>query len=597
MKNAVLKCGVLALAAVSVIKCVDAGDVAFSLGFDEKSVMSSAIKAASLSTVQPRHPGKWIVNNYDNRITISVKEIEGIKCAHLKLNRKDCDTQFAFRGDRFAVRGGSGFRLTLRVRGTYSLKDAQGQWGRGGTYIGWYDAEGNRLGTEFHFGLAFDDKTWHDASVEGIVPDDAVEAVIEIGSDAPNFKEGQTLCIASANFEHIDSALVAKVEIAKPKPLEAELASGVKPIAKGIVTLRDDGMTLIDGKPFFPIGIYSVHRCAANSNNLENAFRQLRDAGFNLVHTYDWKRGEDYTEYLDLAEKYAMKLLNNPASPIEKRVLEERIRPNMLAWYLADDASKRTTPEKLRQKSLTVKMYDNAHLTAQADSLGNAYKTRYADFIGSTDVFLPEIYTVCSSRQIGHEVLFVDYQVKAVFRELREAGNPVKGVWPILQQFKGWGGWARFPTLKELRAMAYISIVAGGHGLTWYTYASARPSPNNFGAAEDPQSWADLASVTRELASIQDDLASRTSKGLLKATVVNGPKHDVFGNGSIHAILKEGVDGRLLIAVNTAPESVKAQFSFSGGECQEVFQKRSIKCMNGFIDDFDANEVHVYRIR
>ena len=66
---------------------------------------------------------------------------------------------------------------------------------------------------------------------------------------------------------------------------------------------------------------------------------------------------------------------------------------------------------------------------------------------------------------------------------------------------------------------------------------------------------------------------------------------------SIHAILKEGVDGRLLIAVNTAPESVKAQFPFSESECQEVFQKRSIKCMNGFIDDFDANEVHVYRIR
>jgi hypothetical protein len=315
------------------------------------------------------------------------------------------------------------------------------------------------------------------------------------------------------------------------------------------------------------------------------------------VHTYDWKRGDDYSEYLDLAEKYGMKLLNNPASPIEKRVLEERVRPNMLAWYLADDASKRTTPEKLRQKSLTVKMYDNAHLTAQADSLGNAYKTRYADFIGSTDVFLPEIYTVCSSRQIGHEVLFVDYQVKAVFRELREAGSPVKGVWPILQQFKGWGGWARFPTLKELRAMAYIAIVAGGHGLTWYTYASARPSPNNIGAAENAQSWKDLVCVTRELASIQDDIASRTSKKQLKATIMNGPKHDVFGNSSIHTILKDGIDGNLMIAVNTAPKAVTVQFAVSGAECKEMFQNRLINCKNGFIDNFEANEVHVYRIR
>ena len=94
MKNTVLKCGVLALAAVGVIKYVNAGDVAFSLGFDEESVMPSAINAALLSTVQPRHPGKWIVNNYDNRITISVKEIEYLHNALKNRFERICEQNY-----------------------------------------------------------------------------------------------------------------------------------------------------------------------------------------------------------------------------------------------------------------------------------------------------------------------------------------------------------------------------------------------------------------------------------------------------------------------------------------------------------------------
>jgi hypothetical protein len=78
---------------------------------------------------------------------------------------------------------------------------------------------------------------------------------------------------------------------------------------------------------------------------------------------------------------------------------------------------------------------------------------------------------------------------------------------------------------------------------------------------------------------------------------MNGPKHDVFGNSSIHTILKDGIDGNLMIAVNTAPKAVTVQFAVSGAECKEMFQNRLINCKNGFIDNFEANEVHVYRIR
>ena len=108
MKKLFAVCAIAGLASSAVVASGKSGDVAFSQGFDENSVTLGKFGTALLSAVQPRHPGKWLVNNYDRRITISLSEMDGEKCVHLKLNRKDCDTDFSFRGDRFSVRGGSG---------------------------------------------------------------------------------------------------------------------------------------------------------------------------------------------------------------------------------------------------------------------------------------------------------------------------------------------------------------------------------------------------------------------------------------------------------------------------------------------------------
>ena len=574
----------------------EGGKTVFSMGFDERTLAGKPLTSPFLSDDAPSHPGTWLFANFERRLTMSVGEEDGEKRVELKLDREDCDTLFSLRSEPFPVTAGSGFRLTCRLRGTYSMATPCGQWGRGGTYIGWLDAQGNRLSEQFHFGLAADDSAWQDVSVVGRVPDAACAAFVDIGADAPNFRKNERLCLAKVTFSQVPVNAVPLPGVVRPAPLVTDLAPGVEPLKTGVVTLRDDGMTLIDGKPFFPIGIYSVHRCAVNSNDIENAFRQLKDAGFNTVHTYDWKRGESYSEYQDMAEKYGMRLLNNPVSPLPKTVTSERARPNMLAWYLADDASKRMTPEQLRMRSLTVKRYDNAHLTAQADSLGSDYRTRYADFIGSTDVFLPEIYTACGSRPNGYEVLFVDYQVRAVFRELREAGV-VKGVWPILQQFKGWKGWQRFPTAEEVRAMAYLSISAGAHGLFWYTYAAANGDKDGLGAADDPDRWRDLAAITRELASIQDDLGTR-SAAAPQVKVLEGPEKDSFGNASVHCVLKQGVGGRLLIAVNAAAQKVRAQFAIDTvRKAQVLFEDREVRVASGLVDEFEPNGVHVYRLR
>ena len=86
MKKLFAVCAIAGLASSAVIAADKCGDVAFSQGFDESSVMLGKAGTALLSFAQPRHPGKWLVNNYDRRITISIEEMDGEKCVRLKLD-------------------------------------------------------------------------------------------------------------------------------------------------------------------------------------------------------------------------------------------------------------------------------------------------------------------------------------------------------------------------------------------------------------------------------------------------------------------------------------------------------------------------------
>ena len=379
------------------------------------------------------------------------------------------------------------------------------------------------------------------------------------------------------------------------------------------VSLRADGFTLVDGKPFFPIGIFSVRKAKQNGNSLDNAFRSLKEAGFNLAHTYMWKREDpDFQEFLDASAgglplgRHGIWLLTNPAIQ-ESAITVERDRPNILAWYLADDTSRHWTPDSLRMRSgLCAALDGHTHLSAQADSLGNGVKSRYADFIPCTDVFLPEIYTVSVKGTVGNEVLFVGSQMRTIFRDLAEAGSPVKSVWALLQHFSGWGGWERFPTRAEQRAMTYLAIVRGAHGVVWYTYIGSGEASKGVGAANNPETWEDLASVTRELASIQDDLAAPNAPEQPKVEILEGENTDGFGDTSVSVLMKANAGERLLVAVNTSLKPVKAKIAVRNlRQATEIFEKRTLDASEtvygtgifAITDAFEPNGVHVYRLK
>ena len=356
--------------------------------------------------------------------------------------------------------------------------------------------------------------------------------------------------------------------------------------------------TSSSGRPFFPIGIYSVSKKDFNGNDIKRAFRELKAAGFNFAHTYQNERGPDYYEFLYAADECGIKLwlpAGTSASLFsERNVLDERCHPSVLAWYLGDDTANFIEPEEVMRRHHACHALDPAHITAQADFLGDGRSHRYRPYVHSTDAFLPEIYPVRTAGQTGREVPMVIHDMQTVARSIAEAGAPVKSVWPIIQHFDGWGCWKRVPTLDELRAMSYAALIHGARGITWYTYGGN--GKNGRGVTSSPERWREICSVVGEISSVQDGLASRDAAEQPGVRVVKGPVKDLMNHPSVSCLLKES---GLLMAVNSSTNTVTAEFSLKGGaRVDRKFESGEVlfDSRKRLTDVFRPYEAHVYQV-
>ncbi len=331
------------------------------------------------------------------------------------------------------------------------------------------------------------------------------------------------------------------------------------------VTLRDDGATLIDGEPFFPIGIYGVTEREFNGNNIDEAFRGLKEAGFNFAHSYSMPRTD---RFLAAAEKYGFKLWSLPSEPDERFVEVERHSPAIIAWYLGDDTSYNTRPEELFDRNESIKAVDPTRLTVQADPVDSGSKTtRYRAYVDGTDAFLPEIYPV---REDGDEAGRAC--VAQTIRDMRRSREDsltsetgVKAIWPIIQYFQGWG-WKRFPTNRELRAMSFASLAAGANGITWYTYGGfVDPEKDmyNYGVTTTPERWRNISALATQIQQLSPVLLERTDPNAQPTIVVErGPATNALDEPAVIALYKRHGAENYLIAVNSAFESVDVLFLF-----------------------------------
>ena len=365
-----------------------------------------------------------------------------------------------------------------------------------------------------------------------------------------------------------------------------------------VVSLRDDGIVLVDGKPFFPIGVYAVCQREFNGNSFDTAFKGLKESGFNLAHTY----GDSYSPaFLAAAAKYGIKLWVEARFPDGRLVDVGRHNPNIIAWYLGDDTSDHILPELEADYDEAVKAVDPTRITVQADPIvsSSGGASRYADYVTATDGLMPEIYPVRNKEGDPTDRTCVAVTIRDMkqFHEdvrLHGDGRP-RTCWAILQYFKGWEGWKHFPTREQLFATTFAAVIHGAHGVTWYTYGGFG---KNEGVTSTPERWRNICDLAERLSALAPVLVERTPEQPPVPVVVSGPKTDPLGGPSVTCLLKRYEEWNYLLAVNAATEPVTATLVAEGAEEKVgVFcEKRACKASGGRItDDFAPFAVHIYR--
>jgi hypothetical protein len=411
-----------------------------------------------------------------------------------------------------------------------------------------------------------------------------------------------------------------------------------EPLTKNVVTLRDDGVILVDGKPFFPLGAAYVNSLPVNGNNLDNAYAWLRKAGFNLIVANPMAvirtQGrqnfqQNFKAYLDKIASHGIKTYFPPGNTggancrdidaILRTVVQYYRHPALLAWYIGDDTLSHNTPEEMELKIEAIQAVDPYHPTCQADAVYSFYPSvfspvataddpsRFRPVVNFTDIFRAELYPVRNSSKKNAQdcVPSLIADMRTIQRDIRDKATAPKSIWGIVQYFEGWGKsaekaeWKRYPTWQELRAMTWATVIYNAKSVNWYSYTYSQDKfAHGFMYKEETRN--NILRIMGEIVPLTDVLLERAVNPAPAVTILDGPAEDVLGNDSICVTARKHNGHTYLFALNSACKPVKARITAPGTSGGTVLYEndRRVEVRDGALtDDFQPNEVHIYKLK
>lgn len=532
---------------------------------------------------------EWSKHNHKNRLAMETgRDGEGLYFISVSGNLKGDSSWSIVSPPLIVPEGAHEFVASVEVKCGWAIKDHGKQGDKAENSISWYDGKHERIALQGMPHMATGGSESFERIREwGKIPEGAKYCKIKYGFDSPNLKPGETATYRSFSFETVphgesraaefeadwkDNAWAKRVFESRGEPkLSSDAPLASKPDIP-VVSLRDDGVTLVDGKPFFPIGVYNVKKGVCNSNSLDRAFADLKAAGFNMAQTY----ADAYEpEFMDAARKSGMKLWVR-ARPGDTNFLNfGRSNPQILAWYIGDDTSHAAKPLQMRDRNASIKAADPYRITCQADSVKSFEPmSNYAAYVPYSDIFMPEIYPV-----YGHSgdpsdtncVARTIMDMKRIASDVRQFndGRP-RGCWPIIQYFSGWHRWFHFPSREQLFAMTWASVIHGGKGVVYFIYNGTRINKKtgrkNMGITETPETWRNISDMAAQLNEWAPIVMERTPVKQPIVEILEGPKRDPLDVDSSVTCLYKVHEGKgRLMAVNACPETVTARFSLPDG--------------------------------
>ena len=254
------------------------------------------------------------------------------------------------------------------------------------------------------------------------------------------------------------------------------------------VSIDAHGRILVDGQPFFPLGMYT-------SPMSKEHLARYREAPFNCLMQYGSPTSEQMQSFraaglkviYDIASQYGA--ADKGTNHVRWAVNKFKQHPSLLAWYLYDEQPTARIPV-LEARQRLVESLDSDHPTWCAQDIFS--ETRH--YLGACDVFGGDPYPV-SAKPIALATEAIRTETKGLMG--------MRPIWQVVQAF-GWN-WIqdsqanrqRRPTEAEIRNMAWQALAGGARGLIFYSYGYlCRDMPRR-----DPVEvlWPELVRIAREI--------------------------------------------------------------------------------------------------
>ena len=232
------------------------------------------------------------------------------------------------------------------------------------------------------------------------------------------------------------------------------------------VTFRNDGITLVNGKPFFPIAIWLYDLSGP-------VMADIHEQRFNTIIGNGFKPDQ-------LAFIHEHGLMCVPFSS-DDFVRTATTQPSLLAWYLQDEPETGHKPDEVRKAYEHLKAKDPNHPIGLDHYLFEAL-TQFKD---DCDFTMTDVYPILANRDgiITNVGKFVD--------EARRIHGENWPHWCYIQDFGGketdGGKWAQ-PLPHEVRCMTFIALVHRADGILYFSYWP-----------KAPETWHSIGKLNRDL--------------------------------------------------------------------------------------------------
>ncbi|HUT32010.1 MAG TPA: hypothetical protein VNE39_00905 [Planctomycetota bacterium] len=309
------------------------------------------------------------------------------------------------------------------------------------------------------------------------------------------------------------------------------------------VTLDETGRLVVEGKPFFPLGLYLG---PTEDEHLD----RIAKAGFNTILCYGYGPGKDPRAYLDRAAKHGLKVIysikdfyegstwypkqggKSGLDLMRKYVAELRDHPALLAWYTNDELGPEWMP-KLQAAYDLVCDLDPDHPAFQVLCV----PSQNALYYGVTDILGVDPYPIPR-----HPVTMVGEWMDTA----RAAMWWAKPAWCVPQIFQ-WANYSkdakdREPTFEEKRAMVCLALIHGAQGLICYSYYDLFKGDDK-GVFE--RRWKEVSAIAGEVAK-------------LIPVLLDGKEVAADLKGVVRYRALEHNGSTRVIAVNTSPKPLDA---------------------------------------